>query len=420
MKRALVLSGGGTLGAYEMGVWKALRELGITFDVVTGTSIGALIGFFVATDQFDLAMKLWKNVTIDQVLNNAIDLDYHAIQKSVSKDNGRRLKAMIKSYLKNRQLDVSPFYELIDQYIDADLIRKSNMTLGTVSVIWPSLKQIDTVVNQLPKEKVKKYLLASSALFPAFPMVEIDGKKHIDGGYRDNIPIEFALHLGGEEIIVVDVYGGRSFFNNPLSRLPIVKTIGPEWKLGSVLHFDQEVIQRNIALGYNDGLKAYKKRRGYKYTFYNDEKIDEYGRAFVHRLIITNPQYSNRVFALLSRESSMRNDPGDYLLRVLEITAEEFGVDPAPSYHLREFIDVIDNSIVIDEKIVSRYQKTSDFQEKFSVFAPTRKEICQIIVLANQKKVNLDRMIKTHRENIQFVTLAIMSQIVDKIIKEDG
>ena len=40
MKRALVLGGGGSKGAYELGVWRALDELGISFDIVTGTSIG--------------------------------------------------------------------------------------------------------------------------------------------------------------------------------------------------------------------------------------------------------------------------------------------------------------------------------------------------------------------------------------------
>lgn len=420
MKRALVLSGGGTLGAYEMGAWKAFRELGIRFDVVTGTSIGALNGFFVATDQFDLAMNLWQNITIDQVLNNAIDLDFQAIQKSVSEDNGKRLKAMIRSYLKNRQLDVSPLYSLVDQYIDGNLIKNSKMTFGTVSVIWPSLKQINTVINDVPSKLVKSYLLASSALFPAFPMVEINGKKHIDGGYRDNIPIDFALRLGGEEIIVIDVYGGRSIFNNPLSRLPIVKTIGPAWKLGSNLLFDQEVIQRNIDFGYNDVLKAYGKRRGYKYTFYDDCAIDDYGHAFVRKLIMINPQYSTRAFALLSREGGIQDNPSDYLLRVLEMVGEELGIDPRPSYHLHEFIEKINNLIVISEKIANEYKNVSAFQKKFGFFAPTRKEICEIIMIAHQKKINLDRMIKTNSDNISFVTLVIAAEICRKILKENG
>ena len=47
MKRALVFGGGGSKGAYEIGVWKALDALGQTFDIVTGTSIGSMIGVFI-------------------------------------------------------------------------------------------------------------------------------------------------------------------------------------------------------------------------------------------------------------------------------------------------------------------------------------------------------------------------------------
>ena len=166
MKRALVLSGGGSLGAYEMGAWKALRELNIDFQVVTGTSIGALNGFFVATNQFELALKLWQNVSIEKVINNAIDLDYNEIQKSVTRDNGKKLKSIIKSYLKNHQLDVSPFYDLVNKYIDGSLITESAIKLGTVSVIWPNLKQVNTIINNQPSDKVQDYLIASSALFP--------------------------------------------------------------------------------------------------------------------------------------------------------------------------------------------------------------------------------------------------------------
>ena len=47
LNRGLVLGGGGSRGAYEIGVWRAARELNIEFDVVTGTSIGALNGALV-------------------------------------------------------------------------------------------------------------------------------------------------------------------------------------------------------------------------------------------------------------------------------------------------------------------------------------------------------------------------------------
>lgn len=54
-KTALVLSGGGSRGAYEIGVWEALIELGIKIDLVTGTSVGSINGAFVAQKDFRLA-----------------------------------------------------------------------------------------------------------------------------------------------------------------------------------------------------------------------------------------------------------------------------------------------------------------------------------------------------------------------------
>ena len=58
MKRALVLGGGGSKGAYELGVWRALDELGISFDIVTGTSIGAMIGAMYVQKQYERCLAL--------------------------------------------------------------------------------------------------------------------------------------------------------------------------------------------------------------------------------------------------------------------------------------------------------------------------------------------------------------------------
>lgn len=49
MKQAIALAGGGTKGAYQVGAWKAMRELGIPFDIVTGTSIGSVTAALTAS-----------------------------------------------------------------------------------------------------------------------------------------------------------------------------------------------------------------------------------------------------------------------------------------------------------------------------------------------------------------------------------
>ena len=59
MKRAIVLSGGGSKGSYEIGVWKALRRLHIEYDIVTGTSIGALNGALMTQKTYLKALYIF-------------------------------------------------------------------------------------------------------------------------------------------------------------------------------------------------------------------------------------------------------------------------------------------------------------------------------------------------------------------------
>ena len=69
MKTALVLAGGGSRGAYQIGVWQALRELRITVDIVTGTSVGALNGALIAQDSFEEAVALWEEIDTSMVFD---------------------------------------------------------------------------------------------------------------------------------------------------------------------------------------------------------------------------------------------------------------------------------------------------------------------------------------------------------------
>ena len=68
-KTALVLGGGGSRGAYEIGVWKALEELGVPIDIVTGTSVGAINGALVVQGNLKAAERLWKELETDMVFD---------------------------------------------------------------------------------------------------------------------------------------------------------------------------------------------------------------------------------------------------------------------------------------------------------------------------------------------------------------
>ena len=54
----LILAGGGAKGAYQIGAWKALIELGIQIEAIAGTSIGAINGAFIAQGDFDKALTV--------------------------------------------------------------------------------------------------------------------------------------------------------------------------------------------------------------------------------------------------------------------------------------------------------------------------------------------------------------------------
>ena len=74
--RALVLSGGGSKGAYQIGVWKALRELNIKIDIVTGTSAGALNAALITQNTYRRAIDTWKKINLNILFGeDAIESD---------------------------------------------------------------------------------------------------------------------------------------------------------------------------------------------------------------------------------------------------------------------------------------------------------------------------------------------------------
>ena len=81
MKTAIVLAGGGSKGSYQAGVWKALRELGVEYQIVTGTSIGAVNGALMVMGDYERAERLWHTVTVEDIMAHGMnlkhDMDYY-------------------------------------------------------------------------------------------------------------------------------------------------------------------------------------------------------------------------------------------------------------------------------------------------------------------------------------------------------
>ena len=110
MKQALVLAGGGAKGAYQAGCIKAMREIGYDFDIVTGTSIGALNALLVIQKDYEVLYKLWNEIKISDVLKDPINLDF-SFESMISQAN--LIKPFFKSYINEKGADITPLKKLI-------------------------------------------------------------------------------------------------------------------------------------------------------------------------------------------------------------------------------------------------------------------------------------------------------------------
>ncbi|MDL0079236.1 patatin-like phospholipase family protein [Helicobacter zhangjianzhongii] len=279
-KLALVLGGGGSKGAYQVGAYRALRELGLSFDLVTGVSIGALNGAMIVQGDFDKASALWENLAIDQVidkgLNLTTDIDYYF-------NNVQKLLPFLKSYTQNKGMDTAPLWEIITTHLDYAKLSSSAMDFGLLCVEVPSFQACEQTKATLSKQSLAHWVMASASCFPAFPIYNINGKSYIDGGYYDNLPIDLAFKMGASEVIAISLHND---FVTKYDSNPLVRHIRPSRYLGTMLDFSQDSIARNIKLGYLDTKRYFGKLAGLRFAFMPLDEVDSSTfRALSRRLL---------------------------------------------------------------------------------------------------------------------------------------
>ena len=350
MKRAIALGAGGARGAYQIGAWKALRELGVDYDIVVGSSIGSVNGVAMVQDDYDLALDLWKNISVDKIFAGDVDLDFEP--QDIIGSTGKLVSLLIK-ILTNKGLDISPFLDLLNDIVDEEKVRASAREFGIVALRVPLIKGMEITKEKMKVGYMAKYILASSSAFPVFPVCEVDGNKYIDGGYYDSLPINFARNLGAEEVVAIDVSLSTTH-EEELSSNDVIY-IKSAWSLGPFLDFDNESIMRNMDLGYNDTMKAYGKYRGFRYTFllndeesFNDvalalkksiEKVDNEMNLQKYKRIRNILNSKNLLDYIAKYTDNKELSPYEYLLRAEEICAELFTQNPQEIY---DFISLKD------------------------------------------------------------------------------
>lgn len=192
--KAFVLSGGGNLGAGQVGAMLALLERGIEPDLLVGTSAGAINAAYLAGNPGLEGVRrladLWTSVRTRDVFRLPLR-PWHLVSHL-------RGDALYHSDGLRRLLDVSLSYATIQHAaLQLRIVATDFETGGAVA--FHSGPIVDAV-------------LASSALPGLFPPVEIGGRLYVDGGIADNVPISPAVGAGAKEIYVI-----RTGFDCPVN-----------------------------------------------------------------------------------------------------------------------------------------------------------------------------------------------------------
>lgn len=231
-KTGLILSGGGSRAAYQVGVLKAIHKIlprghYNPFDVISGTSAGAINGVGLASyaDHYRVGIKhlerIWMHFSCDQIYRT----DFAGVTGSLLRALrtlviGRQFKNQPASLLNN-----DPLRELLAEAIKFDQIQGAidSGALHALAVNCSGLETGESVAffqghysieNWERHRRIGKrsrigldHLMASSAIPTIFPAVKLHGGYYLDGAVRQLAPISPALHLGAEKIMVIGVSG---------------------------------------------------------------------------------------------------------------------------------------------------------------------------------------------------------------------
>lgn len=200
---AFVLSGGGVLGAAQVGQLQALIEAGVVPDAVVATSVGALNAAAVAADPTPEGVarlaEVWRGLKTEDIFPGS---RFARAWNIVSRGDHIHPNTGIRRLVE--QLPIATFEE-------------------TVVPAWISATNLRTGDEHwFSSGSLMRAILASTALPGIFPPVAIDGELYIDGGVVNNVPISQAMSLGAERVYVLTcgtATGGQRPIRRPLDVL---------------------------------------------------------------------------------------------------------------------------------------------------------------------------------------------------------
>ena len=331
----LALEGGGVRGAYQAGAYMAFLECGIKIDGVCGTSIGALNGIIIASNKGELLPRIWRNSNMASIFGFSKEYVEAVNSKKVNLKNLKSIFLDLVKILINKGIELNGLKELIEKEVDIDELLKSDIDFGLVTVRLKDLKPVCLFKEEMNKDKIKDYVLAS-AFLPIFKMERlIDDNYYLDGGFYDIGPVNMLLKKGYKKVYLIKIHGlgiRRKYDSNA-----DVTIIEPKRSLGGVLEVDPQRIDENIKMGYYDTLRILKNLDGYQYVF--KRKSKKYYK-WLNRKI---PKYEYRRIKNFFKSKSYK----ETTIKALEYIMEKEKINYYQIYNSKKII----------KKIKKAYQK---------------------------------------------------------------
>jgi len=226
---ALVLQGGGALGAYQAGVYEALHEANIEPDYVSGVSIGAINAAIIAGNskkrRLERLRAFWERITERKVWHYTPDGDVFRQARNAASSwltlmqgqpgffkprNPGPWMSLAGATTATSYYDSGPLLETLEELVDFSMINEQTIrfSVGAVNVLSGNFTYFDNAQEIIGPE----HIMASGALPPALPMVKIGTDHFWDGGIVSNTPLQ---HLLDEDdhintlIFQVDLFSAR-------------------------------------------------------------------------------------------------------------------------------------------------------------------------------------------------------------------
>ena len=308
----LVLAGGGAKGIYQLGAWKAMRELGINFSAVAGVSIGSINGALIASDSYDEAVELWKSASVDKGVKIANELKDP--EKLFSLKNAT---VLLKEIVRNGGIDASPTKEFLLKYIDEEKVRRSGTKFGMVTFNLSEFAPVEIFIDKIPEGELIDFLLASSKV-PGVSKIGPEDDRYLDGGVYDNAPIGLLRKHGYSRIIVVDIssikgIGHKSDMSN--AEFVYIRPYDIE-DLGAAFDFSEEMYEKRLTMGYLDTRKAFGYLSGRQFYFEPavfTAMIEEYGADALEQLEKLGAEFGMERFRIYEKEQFIYELKKEYI-----------------------------------------------------------------------------------------------------------